>query len=102
MLVAKRFGGYLTEQVNFDARIDGDELIVLRDDAWIVHIFNREELHGGIVVRPIVELLRAFEHRCNIDAFMKGLLGSVDDSALCKLHHLRGEKLAVHTKILLV
>ena len=78
LFVTKRFSSNLPEQIDLNAGIDGDEVLVLRNDRRIVHVFDGVELHEGIVIGPIVELLGSLENSSNVDAVMQRLLCGSD------------------------
>ena len=53
-----RFRRYLAEEVDVDAVIDGNEIIHLRNDERIIDDVYRISCQEGVVVHPVIEVLR--------------------------------------------
>ncbi len=58
-LVTHGIGTHLAGEIDLQSGIDGDHLVVLRNDQIVVRVFYREKGHHGIVVDEIVECPRA-------------------------------------------
>ena len=57
MLRADRLGADLTEEVDLDRRVDGDHVVVLADDVRVVDVFDRQDLHGRVIVDIVINAL---------------------------------------------
>ena len=57
MLRADRLGADLAEEVDLDRRVDGDHVVVLADDVRVVDVFDRQDLHGRVIVDIVINAL---------------------------------------------
>ena len=57
MLRADRLGADLTEEVDLDRRVDGDHVVVLADNIRVVDVFDRQDLHGRVIVDIVINAL---------------------------------------------
>src|SRR5512143_3374271 len=55
---ANRVRAHLARNVHLKCRIDGDHVVVLRDDEWVVHVIARMELDHCIILHEIIKALR--------------------------------------------
>ena len=59
---AAALGADLPVQVDLHAVVDGDHVVDAADDAHVVDVGERRDDDRGVVVHPLVELLRAKDH----------------------------------------
>ena len=57
VLRADRLGADLAEEVDLDRRVDGDHVVVLADDVRVVDVFDRQDLHGRVIVDIVINAL---------------------------------------------
>ena len=90
----------LTKQVHINSVVDGNEVIQLRDDIYIVGVVDRCSHDVRIFLDVIIQLVCAGREGEDLTALVHRLVHTRDLASLCNIHEAIDIHLGVNTQIL--